>query len=93
MEEVLNKKKTMQSPAAGEDRDGLDGEDDDEDSESEDPKMDDLLALDLNLQPDGLTQTETTEMESRVKNDFNTLLNEPKKSLRFVSQSRFFSCV
>ncbi len=26
-------------------------EDDDDDSESEDPKLDDLLALDLNLQP------------------------------------------
>jgi len=56
--------------------------DDESDSESEDPKLDDLLALDLSLQPDGLTQAEATEMESRIKTDFNVLLNEPKKSLR-----------
>jgi hypothetical protein len=54
----------------------------DEDSESEDPKLDDLLALDLNLQPEGVTPVEATELESRIKKDFNVLLNEPKKSLR-----------
>lgn len=54
-------------------------------SEDEDPTVDDLLSLELNLEPDGLTQTETNEMESRVKNDFNILLNEPKKSLRWVN--------
>eukprot|EP01114_Cavostelium_apophysatum_P014496 TRINITY_DN3778_c0_g1_i4.p1 TRINITY_DN3778_c0_g1~~TRINITY_DN3778_c0_g1_i4.p1 ORF type:complete len:554 (+),score=166.37 TRINITY_DN3778_c0_g1_i4:229-1890(+) len=58
-------------------------DDGDSDEESEDLKLDDLLEQDLlNLQPEGLTQFETTEMDSRVKNDFNVLLNEPKKSLR-----------
>jgi hypothetical protein len=40
------------------------------------------LDIDLKLEPEGLTTTETTEMESGVKKDFNVLLNEPKKSLR-----------
>lgn len=51
--------------------------------ETDEFNIDDLLNPDLlNLQPEGLTTTETTEMESRVKSDFNVLLNEPKKSLR-----------
>lgn len=61
---------------------GVEEEEEESDSENEDPTVDDLLSLELNLEPEGLTQTETTEMESRVKNDFNILLNEPKKSLR-----------
>jgi hypothetical protein len=55
---------------------------DDSDSDNDDPKLDDLLALNLDLQPDGVSQNETTEMESKIKGDFNVLLNEPKKSLR-----------
>eukprot|EP01119_Soliformovum_irregulare_P002276 TRINITY_DN12560_c0_g1_i1.p1 TRINITY_DN12560_c0_g1~~TRINITY_DN12560_c0_g1_i1.p1 ORF type:complete len:930 (+),score=250.34 TRINITY_DN12560_c0_g1_i1:145-2934(+) len=53
-----------------------------EEDDDQRPKLDDLLALELNLQPDGLSPAETTEMESRIKNDFNMLLAEPKKSLR-----------
>lgn len=67
-----------QTPSLGDNLDGNESEDD----EDQDPKLDDLLALELDLQPDGLSQTEATEMESRVKNDFNMLLGEPKKSLR-----------
>ena len=58
------------------------GNTEDEDSDSEDPKLDDFLDIELKLEPEGLTTTETTEMESGVKKDFNVLLNEPKKSLR-----------
>jgi hypothetical protein len=54
----------------------------DSDEEDENPQLDDLLALDLNLQPEGLSTTETTEMASKVKKEFNVLLNELKKSLR-----------
>ncbi len=61
---------------------GNDDNESDSDNETEDPKLDDLLALKLDLQPDGLSVFETTEMESRIKSDFNVLLNEPKKSLR-----------
>lgn len=57
------------------------GEDSDSD-ESEDPKLDDFLDIELKLEPEGLTTVETTESELGVKKDFNVLLNEPKKSLR-----------
>lgn len=55
---------------------------DESDSESEEPKIDDLLALELRLNPEGLTPAETTEIESVIKKEFSILLNEPKKSLR-----------
>ncbi|PRP78969.1 hypothetical protein PROFUN_13281 [Planoprotostelium fungivorum] len=68
--------KVLQSKSEGRD------ESEEEEIESEDPMLDDLLAMDLNLQPEGLTQSEATEMQSRIKTDFNVLLNEPRKSLR-----------
>lgn len=58
-------------------------DEEEEEEEEENPKLDDLLALELRLQTDSvLSQTETIEMESSVKKDFTVLLAEPKKSLR-----------
>eukprot|EP01118_Nematostelium_gracile_P006827 TRINITY_DN2202_c0_g2_i1.p1 TRINITY_DN2202_c0_g2~~TRINITY_DN2202_c0_g2_i1.p1 ORF type:complete len:713 (-),score=200.74 TRINITY_DN2202_c0_g2_i1:526-2664(-) len=50
--------------------------------ETEDPQLDDLLALDLKLEPIGLSQAEITEGDFSVRKDFTTVLSEPKKSLR-----------
>eukprot|EP01117_Protostelium_nocturnum_P014396 TRINITY_DN5475_c2_g1_i2.p1 TRINITY_DN5475_c2_g1~~TRINITY_DN5475_c2_g1_i2.p1 ORF type:complete len:240 (+),score=99.05 TRINITY_DN5475_c2_g1_i2:168-887(+) len=77
-EKVLDQSKTNQGSSREEDEET----EENEENESEDPKLDDLLALELNLQPEGLTQSEANEMQSRIKTDFNVLLNEPKKSLR-----------
>lgn len=55
---------------------------DESDGESEDPKLEDLLALDLVLQPEGVSPAEVTELDSGVKKEFSKVLNEPKKSLR-----------
>ncbi len=46
------------------------------------PDLDDLLALELRLQPDGLSQGERNELDSVIKQHFSLLLNEPRLSLR-----------
>lgn len=60
----------------------MDNEQDESNSKSEDPKLDDLLALNLKLEPEGVLIEETTEMESGIRKEFSKVLSEPRKSLR-----------
>jgi len=55
---------------------------DDDESDGEEPTLEDLLSLPVNLTPEGLSTSEANERDSSIKNDFQVLLSEPKKSLR-----------
>jgi len=56
--------------------------DEQDEDETEEPLLNDLLALNLHLQPEHITPEEATELETEVKKDFTVLLGESKKSLR-----------
>jgi len=52
---------------------------DDDESDGEEPTLEDLLSLPVNLTPEGLSTSEANERDSSIKNDFQVLLSEPKK--------------
>ena len=49
---------------------------DEDEDETEEPRLSDLLALNLRLEPDYLTPEEANEVETDTKKDFTVLLNE-----------------